>query len=105
MSKAAKTKPAPGPVGKTSFERILLRLNKSFCDNVPQEARGGSFDVPADHERFGERYDVPAGIHRVEGSDWLFTFEKNKLVSVARATAANDFGGDKVVAVSTQWLT
>lgn len=99
-----KAKPL-GPVGKNYPERIVLGLNQSFCSDVPAEARAGSFDVPSDHDRFGHHYDVPDGVYRVEGSDWLFTFAKKKLANVTRAAAENDFGGDKVIVVSTQWLT
>lgn len=106
MFKGKKDKAKPlGPQGGNNAERTVLRVNRDWCAALPPEAVGGSFDVPADHDRFGDRYDVPDGVYRVQGSDWLFTFSKGRLVNGSRATPANEFGGPAVKIVSTQWLT
>lgn len=44
--------------------------------------------------------DVPDGVYRVSGSDWLMTVEDGAFVQAERATAANKFGGEDVIEVS-----
>lgn len=81
------------------IERRIRALNGDFCRDVPQEARGGSFEPGEDHERFGGEYDVPDGRYRVTGSEWLFDIEDKRLARAQRATEQNRFGGNKVVAI------
>lgn len=46
--------------------------------------------------------DVPNGVYRIVGGDWLLTFEKNRLVAAEIATAGNQWGGAAVIAVPNE---
>lgn len=80
-------------------ERAVAKFNVEFCRDLPQSARGGGFE-PGDDPRFAGEFDVPDGVYRVAGGEWLHTFKGGRYTGSARATEANRWGGDKVVSVN-----
>lgn len=90
---------APADGLSNEQRETIRRVNFEFCRDVPQEARGGSFDA-TDHERFqGQKFDLPDGTYRTAGGDWFYTFRRGRLEAAAIATEANKYGGSKVVIV------
>lgn len=87
----------------------VRRIYTEFCRNAPAGARsrGGyrsdgrdRFALLAPHDRHGNPTEVANGVYRLEGSEWLLTFNANRLVGVEVATPENEFGGSRVVTVS-----
>jgi hypothetical protein len=84
---------------RPAVSRIIRALNATFCGDIPQEGRHGSFEPDEDHPRFGGDYDVPNGKYRVAGSEWMFVIHKKKLMSAESATEANKWGGKHVIPI------
>lgn len=84
----------------------LVSFNADFCRELPQDPRSGQHAkdghyTQVEGDKFdGREFPVPDGRYRVAGSEWVFDFEGGAFIEAMRATAANEFGGPDVIAVS-----
>jgi len=91
--KSVLPEPVPG-----SIEAIVRALNVNFCSALPENARHGAYET-VEGDRFdGKIYEVPDGVYRVAGSDWLLTLEGRKFVAASRAQPP-EFGGKDVIVI------
>lgn len=103
-SATATIRPSPARVGDA-----VRRIQSEFCRRLPPGARSNEGYRSDGNDRFalldpcdrqGEPVDIPDGVYRVEGGDWLLTFRRSRLVAAEVATPANEFGGAAVITVS-----
>src|SRR5262245_35765800 len=74
----------------------LIRLMRNFMGALPTTS---SQYTATESDRFHDQEaDVPDGLYRLDGTDWLFTIEGKHLKEAQRA-APPDFGGPDVVMV------
>lgn len=95
----------PGVIERQTI--AINKFDKAFRINMPKhEASGqqnphssGSY-IQAEGDKFeGEDYPIADGRYRVEGADWIHTFEGGGYVQSELARPPN-FGGSDVIAVA-----
>lgn len=83
----------------------LNKFDKAFRARLPAHEPSGQFPhssgnyVQVEGDRFdGQEYPIADGKYRVEGSDWIFTFEGGGFVE-AELAQPPEYGGKDVISV------
>jgi hypothetical protein len=86
--------------GDPKVETAVRALQQRVMQTMPSEAVAGFVFAPAEgHALYElETENIPDGMYRVQGSDWILTVEDGKFKSAERAMPP-EFGGPDVVSV------
>jgi hypothetical protein len=80
-----------GPELNAEQIATVQKVWAGFAINIPYKAMSqGRFELDEDELQTAVDHEIPDGVYRVSGADWLLTFDQGRFVEAAKASPQTD---------------